>query len=123
MLSETTVDQERMATRCSIVWGVVMFVCGLLAIALPLETSIGIMIVLGWLILLSGFAHLIFIFHSHSIGGGIWKLLLAVFYGFTGFYMVTHPLLVVATATIVLAIFLDCEGVVEIAFYFHIRRA
>jgi len=32
-------------------------------------------------------------------------------------------LLGVATATIVLAIFLCCEGVVEIAFYFHIRRA
>ena len=37
--------------------------------------------------------------------------------------MVTHPLLGVATATIILAIFLCCEGVVEIAFYFHIRRA
>ena len=123
MNSEPTVNEERMATRWSMVWGVIMFVCGLLAIALPLATSIGIMIVLGWLILLSAFAHLIFIFHSHSIGGAIWKLLLAVFYAFTGFYMVTHPLLGVATATIVLAIFLLCEGVVEIAFYFHIRRA
>jgi uncharacterized membrane protein HdeD (DUF308 family) len=123
MNSETTVDEERMATRWSMVWGVIMFVCGLLAIALPLATSIGIMVVLGWLILLSAFAHLIFIFHSHSIGGAIWKLLLAMFYACTGFYMVTHALLGVATATIVLAIFLWCEGVVEIAFYFHIRRA
>ena len=60
---------------------------------------------------------------SDSIGGALWKLLLAVFYGFTGFYMVTHPILGVATVTIVLAVFLFCEGVVEIAFYFHIRRA
>ena len=123
MNSETTVNEKTTATGWSMVWGVIMFMCGLLAIALPLATSIGIMIVLGWLILLSAVAHLIFIFHSHSIGGAIWKLLLAVFYGFTGFYMVTHPLLGVATATIILAIFLCCEGVVEIAFYFHIRRA
>jgi uncharacterized membrane protein HdeD (DUF308 family) len=46
-----------------------------------------------------------------------------VFYGFTGFYMAAHPMLGVATVTIVLAIFLFCEGVVEIVFYFHIRRA
>ena len=123
MNSGTTVNEERVVTRWSMTWGVIMFVCGLLAIALPLATSIGIIIVLGWLILLSAVAHLIFIFHSHSIGGAIWKLLLAVFYGFIGFYMVTHPLLGVATVTIVLAIFLFCEGAVEIAFYFHIRRS
>jgi uncharacterized membrane protein HdeD (DUF308 family) len=122
MNSETTVNEEQTATGWSMVWGLIMFVCGLLAIALPLATSIGIIIVLGWLILLSAVAHLIFIFHSHSIGGILWKLLLAVFYGFIGIYMVTHPLLAVATVTIVLAIFLFCEGVVEIAFYFHIRR-
>ena len=123
MNSETTVNEEKTATGWSMVWGLIMFMCGLLAIALPLATSIGIVIVLGWLILLSAVAHLIFAFHSGSIGGVIWKLLLAVFYGFIGFYMVTHPILGVATVTIVLAIFLFCEGVVEIAFYFHIRRA
>ena len=123
MNSETTVNEEKTVTRWSMVWGGIMFLCGLLAIALPLATSIGIILVLGWLILLSAVAHLIFIFHSHSIGGVLWKLLLAVFYGSIGFYMVTHPLLGVATVTIVLAIFLLCEGVVEIAFYLHIRRA
>jgi len=122
MNSETT--EERTTSRWSMIWGIIMFLCGLLAIALPLATSIGIIIVLGWLILLSAIAHLIFIFHSHSsIGGVIWKLLLAVFYGAIGFYMVMNPLLGVATVTIVLAIFLFCEGAVEIAFYFHIRRA
>src|ERR1044071_685422 len=102
MNSETTVKEERIVTRWSMVWGVIMFVCGLLAIALPLATAIGIMIVLGWLILFSAVAHLIFIFHSHSIGGGIWKLLLAVFYGFTGFYMGERRLLGVAHGTVVL---------------------
>ena len=100
MNSETTVNEEKTATGWSMVWGVIMFMCGLLAIALPLATSIGIVIVLAWLILFSAVAHLIFAFHSHSIGGVIWKLLLAVFYGFTGFYMVTHPILGVATVTI-----------------------
>jgi uncharacterized membrane protein HdeD (DUF308 family) len=123
MNSETTINEEKTVTRWSMVWGIIMFLCGLLAIALPLATSIGIIIVLGWLLLASAVAHLIFVFHSHSIGGVLWKLLLAVFYGFIGFYMLTHPILGVATVTIVLAIFLFCEGAVEIAFYFHIRRS
>jgi uncharacterized membrane protein HdeD (DUF308 family) len=123
MNSETTVNEEKTAKGWSMVWGLIMIMSGLLAIALPLATSIGIVLVLGWLISLSAVAHLIFAFHSHSIGGVIWKLLLAVFYGSTGFYMVAHPILGVATVTTVLAIFLFCEGVVEIAFYFHIRRA
>jgi uncharacterized membrane protein HdeD (DUF308 family) len=123
MNSETTANEERLVTRWSMMWGVIMFACGLLAITLAMTAPIGIIIVLGWLILLSAVAHLIFVFHSHSIGGIIWKLLLAVFYGSTGFYMVTHPLLSVATVTDVLTIFLFCEGVVEIAFYSHIRHA
>ena len=105
------------------VWGVMMFICGFLAITLPLASSIGIVSVLGWLILLSAVAHLIFAFHSGSIGGAVWKLLLAAFYGLTGYYMVAYPMLEVATVTDVLAIFLLCEGVVEIAFYLHIRSA
>ena len=79
MSSEATVNEEKTATGWSMVWGIIMFMCGLLAIALPLATSIGIVIVLAWLILLSAVAHLIFAFHSHSIGGVLWKLLLAVF--------------------------------------------
>ncbi len=100
-----------------------MFLCGFLAVILPLVSSIRIVIVLGSLILLSAIAHLIFAFHSGSIGGVVWKLLLAVFYGLTGYYMVAHPTLEVATVTDVLSIFLLCEGVVEVAFYLHIRRA
>ena len=123
MNSDTTVNEEETTRGWSMVWGLIMFLCGLLAIALPLATSIGIVLVLGWLMLLSAVAHLIFAFHSASIGGIIWKLLLAVFYGAIGFYMVMHPILGVATVTIVLAIFLFCEGAVEIAFYFHIRGA
>jgi uncharacterized membrane protein HdeD (DUF308 family) len=63
----------RKASGWSTVWGVVMVICGLLAITLPLATSIGIVILLAWLILFAAVAHLIFAFHSHSIGGFLWR--------------------------------------------------
>jgi len=105
-----------------VVWGILMLICGILAIALPLASSLGIVIVVGWLILLGGVWHLIFVFHSHSLGGVLWQLLLAVVYGFAGIYMLLNPLLGLVTLTLVLAIFLLIEAALETAIYFTIRR-
>ena len=104
------------------VWGILMLICGILAIALPLASSLGIVIVVGWLILLGGVWHLIFVFHSHSLGGVLWQLLLAVVYGFAGIYMLLNPLLGLVTLTLVLAVFLLIEAALETVIYFTIRR-
>ena len=103
------------------VWGIILFICGVLAITLPVASSVGIVIVLAWVIFFAGISHLIFAFQSHSIGGFLWKALLAIVYGFAGIYMLMHPLLGVISLTFVLAIFFLVEGVVEIIFYFKIR--
>jgi uncharacterized membrane protein HdeD (DUF308 family) len=123
MNSEKTLGSVRKASGWSIVWGVAMFICGILAISLPLASSVGIVILLAWLILFAGVAHLVFAFHSHSIGGFLWKVLLAIVYGFAGVYMLMHPLLGVISLTLLLAVFFLFEGVVEIIFYFKIRGA
>jgi uncharacterized membrane protein HdeD (DUF308 family) len=105
------------------VWGIIMVICGILAITLPFASSLGIVIVLAWLILFAGVSHLVFAFQSHSIGGFLWQVLLAIVYGFAGVYMLMHPLLGVISLTFVWAIFFLVEGVVEIVFYFKIRGA
>ena len=109
------------ATGWSIIWGVLMFICGVLAISLPQISSIEIVIILSWLILIAGVWHLIFAFQSHSIGGFLWKILLAILYLITGIYMSMHPLLSVVSLTLVLAVFLVLEGIIEIVLYFGLR--
>src|ERR1700747_1115644 len=121
-MNGTSTVAVRRASGWSIVWGIVMFLCGLVAIALPLASSIGIVIVLAWVILFAGIAHLIFAFQSRGVGAVIWQLLLGVAYGIAAIYMLTHPLLGVLSLTLVLAIFLLFEGVLEIALYFRIRQ-
>jgi uncharacterized membrane protein HdeD (DUF308 family) len=121
-MNETSAVAVKRASGWSIVWGIVMFLCGILAIALPLETSIGIVIILAWVILFAGIAHLILAFQSRGIGAVLWQLLLGVAYGIAAIYMLTHPLLGVLSLTLVLAIFLLFEGVLEIALYFRIRQ-
>jgi len=123
MNSETFLEASRKASGWSMLWGILMLVCGILAVSLPLASSIGIVIVLAWLILFAGFFHLIFAFQSHSIGGFLWKLLLAIVYGAAGFYMLMNPVLGVISLTLLLAVFFLFEGVLEIAFYFKIRGA
>jgi len=122
MNAETTVGGVRKASGWSLLCGILMFILGILAISLPLASSIGIVIVLAWLILFAGISHLIFAFQSHSVGGFLWQVLLAVLYGIAGIYMLMNPLLGVLSLTLVLAIFLLVEGILEIALYFGIRR-
>jgi uncharacterized membrane protein HdeD (DUF308 family) len=121
MNSDVTLGSVKKASGWSMVWGILMIICGILAIAMPFASSVGIVIVLGWLILFAAVFHLVFAFQSHSFGGFLWEVLLAIVYGVAGFYMVTHPLLGVVSLTLLLAIFLLVEGVVEIFFYFKIR--
>ncbi|MBV9008175.1 MAG: HdeD family acid-resistance protein [Verrucomicrobia bacterium] len=119
--SATTAATTRKATGWSILWGVLMLICGILAIAMPLASSIGLVILLGWLILFSALWHLIYAFQAGHAGAVLWQILLALLYGFVAIYMLIHPLLGVLSLTLVLGIFLVIEGVFEIILYFNIR--
>ncbi len=100
------------------VWGIVMFICGMIAIAMPLVSSIGIVILLAWVILFAGVSHLIFAFHARGVGSILWQILLGVLYLAAGIYLLINPVLGVVSLTLVLAVFLVLEGIVEIALYF-----
>jgi uncharacterized membrane protein HdeD (DUF308 family) len=121
MNSEITLGSATKASGWSMVWGIIMFICGVLAITMPFASSVGIVIVLAWLILVAAVSHLVFAFQSHSIGGFLWKVLLAIVYGCAGVYMLMHPLLGVVSLTLLLAIFFVIEGIVEIILYFNIH--
>jgi uncharacterized membrane protein HdeD (DUF308 family) len=116
-----TKDPIRASTDWSMAWGILMFFCGILAIALPLASSIGIAIILAWLILLASIWHLIFAFQTRGAGAAIWQILLALLYGIIGFYMLMNPLLGVLSLTLLLASFLIVEGVLETLIYFQLR--
>src|SRR5260370_10766050 len=113
----------RSGTGSMMVWGIVMLICGIAAIALPWASGIGVVIVIGWVLLFSAVSHLIFAFHTHGIGGVLWQILLALVYGAAGVFMLMNPLAGLVTLTLVLAIFLLIEAALETALYFQLRRA
>ena len=76
----------------NMIWGILMLICGFLAITIPLASGIGVAIVIGWLLLVSGVWHLLFGFRSGSgIGGFFWQLLLAIVYGAAGLMILLYP--------------------------------
>src|SRR5438477_1699023 len=84
--------------------------------------SIGVAIVIGWLLLISKVWHLLFGFRSGSgIGGFLWQLLLAIVYGAAGLVILLYPLAGLAWLTLVVATFLLIEAALEFVLYFNIR--
>ena len=102
-------------------WGIVMLICGIAAIALPLVSGIGVVIIVAWVVLVAGVSHLFLAFHTHSVGGVLWQILLALIYGAAGVFMLMNPVAGLVTLTLVLAVFLLIEAALETALYFQVR--
>jgi uncharacterized membrane protein HdeD (DUF308 family) len=79
--------------------------------------------VVGWLLTLSGVFHLAFAWRAGRPRGVVWEILLGIVYGGIGFYLVTHPLVGLASLTLVIAMYLLIEGVLEFVLSFQLRPA
>jgi uncharacterized membrane protein HdeD (DUF308 family) len=111
----------RGGTGWMMLWGIVMLICGVAAIALPWLSGIGVVIVVAWVLIFSAVSHLFLAFHTHSVGGVLWQILIALIYGAAGVFMLMNPLAGLVTLTLVLAIFLLVEAALETALYFQVR--
>ena len=108
------------ATRWLFISAVVVFVCGVLAIVLPLTFSIGVAGLLGWLFIFAAIAHLIFGIHFGS-GFLSWHLLIATLYALAAISLLVNPLLGVVLLALVIGIVLIAEGIIEIVLFFALR--
>lgn len=109
--------------KASILWPVIMILVGMLALWLPIASSIGFARVLGWLMVFDGGFQLIHSFRSKGVGHVVWKVLVALIYLVGGIYLLMHPFLAVALVTLALAIFFLFEGLVDVFSYFATHNA
>jgi uncharacterized membrane protein HdeD (DUF308 family) len=100
-----------------------MIVVGLLALWLPIASSIGVARLLGWLLVIDGVFQLIHSFRSEGVGHVVWKVLVAVVFLVAGIYLLMHTLVGVAVLTLALAVFFLVEGLVDVFSYFATRNA
>jgi uncharacterized membrane protein HdeD (DUF308 family) len=111
----------RQASTWSILWGVLLIVFGVLAVGSPFLAAVAVNVFVAWLIVLAGVVHLVIAFHTHGAASLIWKLLVGVAYVCFGGYLITHPLLGVASLTLVLASLFLVEGILDIVLFARMR--
>ncbi|HLW88929.1 MAG TPA: HdeD family acid-resistance protein [Terriglobales bacterium] len=120
----TTVETGlKRVPQTSLILSVILIVFGVLAIALPVATSVGVVILIGWLVVFDGLAQFVHAFQSKGIGHTVWKLLVAILYLAAGGYLISRPALGVAGFTLVLAIFLFAEGATDVVAYFSTGKS
>jgi uncharacterized membrane protein HdeD (DUF308 family) len=105
----------------SIALSILMILAGFLAIVVPYAAGIAVTVFVGWLLVFSGVAHLVFGWHTRSTGGLLWELLLSVVYILVGGYLLMNLTAGLASLTLALAIYLLVEGLLELILSFRLR--
>ena len=111
----------RKASGWAIVWAVLIIIAGIIAVSLPLLSGLGVAIVVGWLLVISGIFHLIEAFHAKGTGTFFWRLLVGGIYLIGGFDIAIHPAFGLLTLTLVLGIILIVQGIIGIVGFFGYR--
>ena len=111
------------ASGLFIAMAVVFIILGIFAIAEPEVAGLAVAILVGWVLIFGGAAHVIAAFSGGGAGRVIWQVILGIIYIVGGVYFLTHPLLGLGTLTLFLAGIILAEAALEFAAYFRTRSA
>jgi uncharacterized membrane protein HdeD (DUF308 family) len=100
---------------------VVFILLGMMAIIEPGVAGLAVTILVGWLLIFGGGAHLVTAFSGGGAARVIWQVLIGIMYILGGVYFLTHPLLALGTLTLLLAVIILTEAVFEVIAYFRMR--
>ena len=100
---------------------VLFIVLGMFAIIEPGVAGLGVTILVGWLLIIGGAAHIIAAFKGGSAKQVIFQVLVAIVYLIGGYYFLAHTFMATTTLTLLLAVVILAEGVVEVIAYFRMK--
>ena len=102
---------------------ILLIIVGFLAILLPIEMSFGVVIVISWLLVISGAVQFVHAFRCAGVGHTIWKVAVAIIYFVTGLYLRLNPGLGIVALTLALIAFFVAQGLVDILVYLRTRKS
>jgi uncharacterized membrane protein HdeD (DUF308 family) len=82
---------------------------------------VAVNIFIAWLIVFAGAVHVVSSLHAHGAGSVIWRILVGIAYIAFGIYLLLHPVIGVASLTLVIAVLFLIEGVFDVILYFRMR--
>jgi uncharacterized membrane protein HdeD (DUF308 family) len=100
--------------RGSMLWGFLLVRLGLFAMVTPAISGIAATFMLAALLLISGFATVIFAFGSESFGSGVLRFLFGGITVLAALWMFGNPGMALASLTLFLAIYFFVDGIFSI---------
>ncbi len=98
----------------SLLWGILMIVLGVVAIARPLFAGVATNFYLGWVIVLGGIAQFIYAIQTRESGQFFWKLLIGIFYVAAGLLVLIYPLEGLLSLTLIVGVGILGSGLTQI---------
>ncbi len=105
------------------IFGIIVLILGLLAIACPLTAGAAVSTMVAILLMAAGAVRMLWAFKAGSFGKGALVLLLGGLTLGGGIVMLARPLVVLASLTIVLAVYFLLDGISEIVAAFSVKPA
>lgn len=101
---------------------VLFILLGAFAIVEPAVAALGVTVLVGWLLIFGGVAHLIGACAGGTAKEIIFQIAVGIAYLVAGRYSLTHPHLAIGTLTLLLGAAILTGGVVEIISYFRLKN-
>jgi uncharacterized membrane protein HdeD (DUF308 family) len=104
-----------------IAMAVLFIILGIFAIVEPGVAGLAVTILVGWLLIFGGVAHLVAAFSGGGAGRVIWQVLIGIVFIAGGIYYLMHPLLGLGTLTLILAVIILMAALFELIAFFASR--
>jgi uncharacterized membrane protein HdeD (DUF308 family) len=116
-------DGIKKNARLAVIVGILMLVCGILAIGSPLVAGMSVTVIVGIMLLVGGIAQCFLAFQAGAFGEGLLIFIMGALTAVAGLYLFNQPLAGLASITIFLAAYFVVTGISELVSAFQIRPA
>ncbi|MBP7241876.1 HdeD family acid-resistance protein [Amaricoccus sp.] len=121
VLREAVRDNIRSRSLLYLVEGVLLVVAGALALIFPVIFGTGVLVLIGWLLVLSGIVQAVGLIGAHKVPY-FWLQLVSVALGIVvGFLLISRPEAGLLAVALLLVVYIMIEAVARIAFALMIR--
>ena len=119
---DSSVGEVERATGISIGTALLLIVLGMTALLFPEPVGVAVSILILWIIVFSGLAHLVHAWDARGTGVMAWQLLVGAAYLSGGIFLLLHPGYGFAYVTLGIAWIFAFEAVLLLAAFFWLRR-
>ena len=116
-------DGIKSNARLAVITGIVMLICGLIAVFSPFVAGLSVTVIVGAMLLVSGASQCILAFQAGAFGKGLLIFIMGALTAIAGGYMIGQLVSGLAAITIFLAAYFVVTGIFELIGAFQVRGA